>query len=75
MTLPAILSMGISFAQHRLSKNGVYSVLPSNILAGGLADTLVLDSQQIFGKKLETSSITIGRKDTGEVGRTFSSMQ
>ena len=50
MTLPTALSVGISFAQHRLSQQGIHSILPSNILAGGRATTIVLDSNKIFGK-------------------------
>lgn len=75
MTLPAILSMGISFAQHRLSKHGILSVMPSNILAGGLVDTLVLDSHKIFGKKLKATSITVGCRNNRQIGKTYSSLE
>jgi len=50
MTLPAALSVGINFAQHRLKNYGINLVLPSNILAAGRADTIVLDSCKAFGK-------------------------
>jgi len=44
ITLPTALSVGINFAQHRLIKAGIRSILPSNILSGGRATTIVLDT-------------------------------
>jgi magnesium-transporting ATPase (P-type) len=50
ITLPTALSVGIKFAQHRLQKHGIHSVLPSNILTGGRANTLVLDSNRVLSR-------------------------
>lgn len=50
ITLPTALSVGIKFAQHRLAKAGINSVLPSNILQCGRATTLVLDANKILSK-------------------------
>ncbi len=41
-TLPTLLSVGINFAQHRLKNYNISCVLPSNILAGGRVDTIIL---------------------------------
>lgn len=50
ITLPTALSVGINFAQHRLAKCGIHSIMPSNILAGGRATTVVLDSNKVLSK-------------------------
>lgn len=50
ITLPTALSVGINFAKKRLSKCGIHAILPSNILAGGRATTVVLDSNKVLSK-------------------------
>jgi magnesium-transporting ATPase (P-type) len=50
ITLPTALSVGINFAQHRLFKSGIHSILPSNIIIGGRATTIVIDSNKVLGR-------------------------
>lgn len=50
ITLPTALGVGISFAQHRLLKVGIHSILPSNILSAGRATTIVLDSNKVLSR-------------------------
>jgi magnesium-transporting ATPase (P-type) len=52
-TLPTLLSVGINFAQHRLKGYDIYCVLPSNILAGGRVDTIILEGHHALGKEYE----------------------
>lgn len=73
ITLPTALSVGINFAQHRLSKTGIYSILPSNILTGGRATTIVIDSNKVLSKNYEVCSIVVGVKNKS-VGTTYSSL-
>ena len=70
ITLPTALSVGIKFAQHRLFKVGINSVLPSNILTGGRATTIVLDSNKVLSKNYEVSSIVVGTKNNS-IGNTY----
>jgi magnesium-transporting ATPase (P-type) len=74
MTLPTALSVGIKFAQHRLRKHNIDLVLPSNILAGGRANSIVLDSCKAFGKDYEVESIMVGTKNKRGFGNTYTSM-
>lgn len=73
ITLPTALSVGINFAQHRLLKVGIHSILPSNILSGGRATTIVLDSNKVLSKNYEVSSIVVGVKNNS-IGNTYSSL-
>lgn len=73
ITLPTALGVGISFAQHRLVKAGIHSILPSNILSAGRATTIVLDSNKVLSKNYEISSIMVGAKN-GSIGHTYSSL-
>lgn len=73
ITLPTALSVGINFAQRRLVKNGIHSTLPSNILSGGRANTIVLDSSKVLSKNYEVSSIVVGVKGKS-IGNTYSDL-
>ncbi len=73
ITLPTALSVGINFAQHRLSKVGIYSVLPSNIITGGRATTLVIDSNKVLSKNYKVHSIVVGVKNKS-IGTTYSNL-
>lgn len=74
ITLPTALSVGINFAQHRLSKIGIHSILPSNILLGGSATTIVLDSNKVLSKNYEVASIVVGVKNNS-IGNTYSNLE
>jgi magnesium-transporting ATPase (P-type) len=73
ITLPTALSVGINFAQRRLLKVGIHSILPSNILSGGRATTIMLDSNKVLSKNYEVSSIVVGVKNNS-IGNTYSSL-
>lgn len=73
ITLPTALSVGINFAQRRLLKVGIHAILPSNILSGGRATTIVLDSNKVLSKNYEVSSIVVGVKNNS-IGNTYSSL-
>lgn len=74
ITLPTALSVGISFAQHRLAKSGVHAIMPSNIISGGRANTIVMDCGKVFGKNYKVASIVVGVKSNGTIGNVYSSM-
>ena len=71
MTLPAALSVGINFARHRLKQYDISVILPSNILAAGRADTIVLDSCKAFGRDYKVESIMAGTKGKRTFGNTY----
>jgi hypothetical protein len=73
ITLPTALSVGINFAQHRLNKCKINSILPSNILSGGRATTILLDSNRILSKNYEVASIVVGTKGNS-IGNTYSNL-
>jgi hypothetical protein len=74
ITLPTALNVGIKFAKHRLSKTGIHSILPSNIISGGRATTIVLHSSKVLGKNCIVSSIVTGTKANNSIGNTYSSL-
>ena len=74
MTLPAALSVGINFARRRLKNYDINVILPSNILAAGRADTIVLDSCKAFGQDFEVESIMAGTKGKRAFGNTYKSL-
>lgn len=73
ITLPTALSVGINFAQRRLVKHGIHSTLPSNILSGGRANTIVLDSSKVLSKNYVVASIVVGVKGKS-IGNTYSDL-
>lgn len=57
-----------------MSKSGIHSVLPSNILEGGRATTLVIDSNRVLGKNYNVHSIVVGIKANKTIGNTYTSL-
>lgn len=50
-------------------------MMPSNILGGGRASTLVIDCSRVLAKDYRVESIVVGVKASGHIGNTYATVE